>query len=84
MEVPPLPEFWRETVQVSGSPVHDALVADTRARFEYAPITPNRNPASTTAAIRVTAMSIRVATTGETPFLFPLLLRGYICLKFSL
>ena len=61
----PVPEFWRDTVHVSGSPEHEVAVTETIATFVKVPIRPKKNPATAMAAIRVTAISIIVATTGD-------------------
>jgi hypothetical protein len=78
----PLPRFWRETVQVSGLPSHDAAVAETSGGLVKVPIRPKRNPATATPAIKVTAMSIIVAKTGDMAAFFLPGVRKAITLKF--
>jgi hypothetical protein len=66
----PLPVFVRLTKQTSGVPEHDTEPAVTRAMLVNVPIKPKTNPATAMAAKSVIAISMMVARTGETAFLF--------------
>jgi len=70
-----VPELFMLSVQTSPVPaVHTQLVtlADTFAVFVNDPKRPKTNPAIAIAAIRVIAMRMTVARTGEIAFLLPI------------
>jgi hypothetical protein len=66
----PLPVFVRLTRQTSGAPEQDTEPAETKATLVNVPIKPKTNPAIAMAAKSVIAISMMVASTGETAFLF--------------
>jgi len=67
-----VPELVSVTVQMSLGEVHvqDVTCAETCAELVNDPNRPNTNPAMAMAAMRVMAMSMTVASTGEMAFLF--------------
>ena len=67
-----VPELVRLTVQTTLAPDTVQLVtcADTWAEEVKLPKSPNTNPAMAIAAMRVMAMRMTVASTGEMAFLF--------------
>jgi len=71
-----VPELVRLNVQIKGlgagsaESVHEVILADTCAELVNDPNRPNTNPAMAMAAMRVMAIRITVASTGEIAFLF--------------
>ena len=67
-----VPEFVKVTRQLSVVLVwvHCVTCADTCAELVNEPKRPNTNPAMAMAAMRVMAMRMTVASTGEMAFLF--------------
>jgi len=68
-----VPVFWRETTQPPGAGVESeqtTLTAVTCAELVNDPNRPKTNPAMAMAAMRVMAMRMTVASTGEMAFLF--------------
>jgi len=65
--------------------VHEATAAETRAELVNDPKRPNTNPAMAMAAMRVMAIRITVANTGEIAFLFleGVILKGIYLLVYS-
>ena len=67
----PLPVFVRVSVQTGETTlVHTTELALTRAVLVNVPKRPNTKPATAIAAMRVMAMRMTVASTGEMAFLF--------------
>jgi hypothetical protein len=65
------PVFWRFTVQTTGDTLPQVtLTAVTCAEFVNDPKRPKTKPATAMAAMRVIAMRMTVARTGEMAFLF--------------
>jgi hypothetical protein len=66
-----VPELVRVTMQAGLAAIlHDVTCAETCAELVKDPKSPNTNPAMATAAMRVMAMRMTVASTGEMAFLF--------------
>ena len=65
-----VPVLVKVTMQVSDVPVQDVTCALTCAELVNEPKRPNTNPAMAMAAMRVMAMRMTVASTGEMAFLF--------------
>jgi len=65
-----VPVLVNTTMQVSVVPVQDVTCALTCAELVNDPNRPKTNPAMATAAMRVMAMRMTVASTGEMAFLF--------------
>jgi predicted nucleic acid-binding Zn ribbon protein len=59
-------------VDAAGPALHEVTCADTCAELVNDPNRPRPNPAMAMAAMRVIAMRMTVARTGEMAFLFPL------------
>ena len=65
------PVFWRDTAQLAAAVVWQVTrTAETCAELVNDPNRPNTNPAMAMAAMRVIAMRMTVASTGEMAFLF--------------
>lgn len=68
----PLPVLRRTAVHTASvAPVHVVTDPDTSALVVKDPKRPNTKPAMATAAMRVMAIRMTVARTGEMAFLFP-------------
>ena len=65
-----VPVLVKTTVQTSVEPTQDVTWALTCAELVNDPNRPNTNPAMAMAAMRVIAMRMTVASTGEMAFLF--------------
>jgi len=65
-----VPVLVRVTTQVFPPTLHTTCVAWTVAELVNDPNRPNTNPAMAMAAMRVMAMRMTVASTGEMAFLF--------------
>jgi len=75
------PVFWTFTVQEPPASEQVTATAETCAELVNDPNRPNTNPAMAIAAIRVMAIRMTVASTGEIAFLRPGLL---MCILFCL
>jgi len=65
-----VPELYMVTVQVVPEPAQEVNWAWTSAFEVNDPKSPNTNPDTAIAEVRVIAIRITVASTGETAFLF--------------
>jgi len=65
-----VPELVRTSVHTLVAPTHEVTCALTCAELVNEPNRPNTNPAMAMAAMRVMAMRMTVASTGEMAFLF--------------